>query len=87
MSKKGKEEGNAKSYFIFFMTDGCDTCNNESAIISAKVKICFKIGRLSFFFWGGGSSEKLTARCLGCSLRWKTQRKSFMKVESKTFVS
>ncbi len=58
MSKKGKEEGNAKSYFIFFMTDGCDTCNNESAIISAKVKISFKISRLSVFFGGEGGFVK-----------------------------
>ena len=29
----------SKSYFIFFMTDGEDTCNNEKALMAAKEKL------------------------------------------------
>merc|ERR1719410_2853272 len=29
----------SKAYFIFFMTDGEDTCNNEKALMAAKEKL------------------------------------------------
>jgi hypothetical protein len=37
LSKESNKEFSNKSYFIFFMTDGCDTCNDEAKLMTAKV--------------------------------------------------